>query len=68
MVDKTNFSRTVSILVIREVKESSGPRNVGLLTQMQPENMLLNLVSVEALNYVSTSHLQKVMFELNLFQ
>jgi len=39
MVDNTDFSKTVSVLVIREVKDSGGPRDVGLLTQLQPENI-----------------------------
>jgi hypothetical protein len=31
MVGKTNFSRTGSVLVIREMKNTGSPRNVGLL-------------------------------------
>ena len=38
------------------------------LRRLQPENILLNLVAVEALNCVLTSHLPKHFLELVLFQ
>jgi hypothetical protein len=68
MVDKTNFSRTVCVLVIRELKDSGGPQNVGLLTIQESDAAAARLYFIEfslpgSYNYVSTSHLPKLLLE-----
>ena len=70
MVGKTNFSRTVSVLVIRELKESGGPRNVGLLTiQMSDAAAAREYFTEFSLRgSFKLCHLPKLLLELIFFQ